>query len=100
MAPRSMAPRSMAHRSRGGAYGAAPQEYPKATMILVFGILGFCCFIFGIAAIVMGRKGLKEIDSSNGMLIGRQKVNVGYILGIVFTVLNVIGIIYNLSTRK
>ena len=30
---------------------------------------------------------------------GRQKVKVGYILGIIFTVLNIIGIIYNLSTR-
>lgn len=83
----------------GGPYGAAPQEYSKATLILVLGILGFCCFIPGVVAVVMGRRGLDEIDRSNGMLTGRQKVKVGYILGIIFTVLNIIGIIYNLSTR-
>jgi len=80
--------------------GGVPQEYPKATLILVLGILGFCCFIPGVVAIVMGRQGLQEIDNSNGMLTGRQKVNVGYILGIVFTVLNVIGVIARFTVLK
>jgi hypothetical protein len=94
-------PQYGAPQQGGSPYGAqAPQEYSKATMILVFGILGFCCFIFGVVAIVMGRQGLQEIDRSNGVLTGRQKVKVGYILGIVFTVLNVIGIIYQLTAKK
>lgn len=85
----------------GGPYGGPVQEYSKATLILVLGILSIpCCGLFtGIPAIIMGRQGLAEIDASGGAVGGRGKVNAGYICGIVGTVLSVIGIIFRLAVH-
>ena len=73
-------------------YGQAPMGYPpdhpRATTVLVLGILGLVvCGIIAPFAWVMGRSTLAEIDSSRGALGGRGAANAGYILGIVGTVL-------------
>jgi hypothetical protein len=82
-------------------YGAPPPNHPRATLILVLGILSIpCCGLFtGIPAIILGRNALQEIDSAPGQFAGRGQVNAGYICGIIGTVLSVIGIIINLAVR-
>jgi uncharacterized membrane protein YjgN (DUF898 family) len=68
--------------------GRPAQEHPQATTILVLGILGLVlCQVLGPFAWSMGNKALREIDSSQGTLGGRETVNIGRILGIVSTAL-------------
>ncbi len=65
----------------------APPYHPRAITILVLGILGVTMFYpLGPFAWVMGRRALKEIDSSGGTIGGRGLVLAGYICGIVATV--------------
>ncbi len=68
-------------------YGEPP-DHPQATTILLLGILGLVlCQVLGPFAWVMGRRALKEIDSSGGTIGGRGQVVAGYVCGIVATVL-------------
>ena len=63
-------------------------DHPKATTVLVLGILGIVvCGIIAPFAWSMGKKTIAEIDASNGMVGGRGAANAGYILGIVGTVI-------------
>lgn len=82
-------------------YGAPAPNHPRATLILVLGILSIpCCGLFtGIPAIIMGRNALTEIDAAPGQYAGRGQVNAGYICGIIGTVLSVVGIIVNIVLR-
>lgn len=77
-------------------YGdAVAQKHPRATMILVFGILGLiCCSVFAPVAWVMGNNAVKEIDAAPGRYTGRDLANVGKILGIVGTCLLVLTIVF------
>jgi hypothetical protein len=75
------------------------QDHPQSTTALILGILGVVlCQVLGPVALFMGRKAMREIDASGGALGGRGNAQVGYILGIVGTILLgvgiVIGIIY------
>ena len=81
--------------------GAPAPNHPRATLILVLGILSIpCCGLFtGIPAIILGRNALAEIDGAPGQYGGRGQVNAGYICGIVGTVLSVLGIILNVIIR-
>ncbi len=64
----------------------APPYHPRAITVLVLGILGVAMFYpLGPFAWVMGRRALKEIDSSGGTIGGRGLVLTGYICGIVAT---------------
>lgn len=69
----------------------APQyapDHPKATTALVLGILGVVlCQVLGPFAWWMGKRTVREIDASNGMVGGRGAANAGYILGVIGTVL-------------
>ena len=66
----------------------------RGTMILVFGILGLLvCFPFGIVAWVMGNADLKEMDEGIMDPEGRGTTQAGKILGIVATLVTVLGII-------
>ena len=68
------------------AYGFAPQDHPKATTVLILGILGLVvCGICAPFAWVMGNNVLREIDASGGQLGGRSTANAGRICGIVGT---------------
>ena len=67
---------------------AFPPEHPRATTVLVLGILGLvACGIVSPFAWVMGKRTLAEIDDSNGQLGGRGSAQAGYVMGIVGSVL-------------
>ncbi|GAB3111898.1 hypothetical protein GCM10027055_13530 [Janibacter alkaliphilus] len=79
--------------------GAGPVDHPDGTKILVLGILGLvCCSFLGPFAWVMGNRVMAEIDASPGRYSNRQTVNIGRILGIIATVLLVIGVIFGIIT--
>ncbi len=66
----------------------------QATTALVLGILGLVvCGVIAPFAWVIGRSSLREIDSSGGTLGGRSKAQVGYILGIIGSVLLILTIV-------
>jgi hypothetical protein len=70
---------------------APPADHPKATMVLVLGILGLvACQAAGPFAWVIGARAKREIDAAPGRYGGRGQVLAGYICGIVATVLLVL----------
>ncbi|MBE7325399.1 DUF4190 domain-containing protein [Nocardioides sp. Y6] len=81
-----------------GGYGGQPvQDHPQATTILVLGILSLiCCQILGPVAWIMGKKAVAEIDATPGRYSGRDKANIGKILGIIGTVLLVLSILFSI----
>jgi hypothetical protein len=77
-----------------GGYGQQPQNHPNATTALVLGIVGvICCALTAPFAWVMGKKAMDEIDASGGRVGGRGNAQAGYVLGIVGTILLVLGIV-------
>jgi hypothetical protein len=66
----------------------------RATLILVLGVLSliFCQFL-GIAAWLMGNADLKEIAAGTMDPSGKDMTNIGRILGIISTVLLIIGVV-------
>ncbi len=77
------------------AYGYVGMEHPQGTLILILGIISivFCQFT-GPFAWVMGRKALREIDSSGTPFSNRGQVQAGMICGIVGSVLLILGLLY------
>ncbi|MEV5652687.1 DUF4190 domain-containing protein [Nocardia sp. NPDC052254] len=68
-----------------------PVEHPHATTILLVGVLSLlCCGALGPVAWVMGKRALDQIEMSGGTIGGRSQVLVGYVLGIVGTVMMVL----------
>jgi len=66
----------------------------RGTLILVLGILGLViCGPLGIAAWIMGSGDLKEMDAGTMDPAGRGNTNVGKILGIIATVLMIVGVV-------
>lgn len=75
-------------------YGPPP-DHPQATTALIFGILGLVlCQILAPFAWVMGRRVMREIDASGGTMGGRGNAQVGFILGIVGTVLLALTVLF------
>jgi hypothetical protein len=76
-------------------------NHPRTTTILVLGILSLVvCGVLGPFAWSMGTSALREIDASRMTghpLGGRETVNVGRILGIIATVLLVLGLLAGLG---
>jgi hypothetical protein len=82
-------------------YGTGLPEQPSATTALVLGIIG----LVGIAlcagltlvlspfAWVIGRRAVREIDASPGRYSGREKANAGRIMGLIGTILLVLGVL-------
>jgi ABC-type Fe3+ transport system permease subunit len=76
-------------------YGGGQSEHPQGTMILVMGILGLvCCGILAIVAWVMGNKAQKEIDA--GQYAPTSGVKIGRILGMIGTILSILGLVFYL----
>lgn len=76
------------------AYGPPPPDHPQATTVLILGIVGMMfCQVCAPFAWVMGRRTLNEIDASGGTVGGRSNVMVGYILGIIGSVLLILGLL-------
>ncbi|WP_020469853.1 hypothetical protein [Zavarzinella formosa] len=70
-------------RPRGGRY-----KPHRGAMILVFGILALVmCGAFGIAAWLMGKNDLREIEDGRMDPEGKSLTQVGYILGIVGSII-------------
>lgn len=71
----------------------AGQNNSKAIIALVLGILSLACcgFFAGIPAIFVGRSELKAIDEGRSPESNRTLAKVGFILGIVGTVLSLLG---------
>ena len=69
----------------------------RGGLILTLGILGIACNFFGIPGImawVLGRADLKQMDAGVMDVEGRGMVQAGMILGIIGTVLAVLGILF------
>ncbi len=68
-----------------------PVEHPHATTVLLLGALSvFCCGALGPVAWAMGKRALDQIEYSGGAYGGRAQVMVGYVLGIIGTILMVL----------
>jgi hypothetical protein len=69
-----------------------PLKPHRGILILVFGILGIAfCFPFGIAAWIMGGGDLREMRAGRMDPSGQDMTQAGYVIGIVATVLALIG---------
>ena len=73
-------------------------RYPKpdrGVLVLVMGILSFAiCGVFGIAAVIMGRTALNDIQSGRANPKDKTMVQVGFWLGVVNLILHVLAIIF------
>ena len=74
---------------------AQPENHPRAMTALILGIVGIvCCSILAPFAWSIGKKAVNEIDASGGRYGGRGQAQAGYILGIIGTVLLILGILF------
>jgi hypothetical protein len=70
------------------------QDHPQATLVLILGILSLViCSLIAPFAWVLGKRAVREIDASGGTLGGRTQAQVGYIMGMVVTILMIIGVV-------
>ncbi len=70
----------------GQPYGAAV-EHPQGTTVLILGVLGIFTAICAPIAWVLGNKAKKEIAVSGVQYANEQNLNIGRILGMVFTII-------------
>jgi Domain of unknown function (DUF4190) len=75
-----------------------PQPHPQGTTILVLGIIGLFCTLLGPVAWIMGNNALAEIDRNPAAYNNRGSVNTGRILGIIGTVLLVVGLLISIAS--
>jgi len=75
----------------GQPYGALP-EHPQGTTILVLGIVGLFITICAPIAWYMGSKAQKEIAASGMHYANEQNINIGKILGMVLTIVAIVGL--------
>lgn len=85
------------------AYGGpvAGQAHPSSTTAMVLGIIGLAGILFcgGITLVLspfawaIGRRAVREIDAEPGRYSGRDQAKGGQIMGIIGTVLLVLGIV-------
>ena len=81
----------------GYGYAAPPARHPSAQTAMVLGLVGLVGFFFcGITVVLspfawrMGARARREIDASNGTLGGRDTATVGFVTGIIGTVILVL----------
>jgi hypothetical protein len=78
-----------------GGWQGPPQDHPRATTILILGIVSLvCCGPLGIVAWIMGNTAQREIAESGGRLGGAGMVKAGKICGIIAVVLMVIAVVF------
>lgn len=83
----------------GIAYGPVRPEHPRATLIMVFGILSVVgavfgpLTVFGPVALFMALGARKDIQTNPGMYAEGGKITGGLVMGIIGTVLLVLGLI-------
>lgn len=78
-----------------GPYGyQMPVDHPQGTTILVLGILSIVlCGLLAPVAWIMGSNALKEIDANPGRYGNRSNVQIGRIIGMVYTILMIVVIV-------
>lgn len=87
-----------------GWYGGPPPyrlpDHPEATKALVVGVIallgGFTCYLpllLGPWAWVVGRRVVREVDAEPGRWDGRGQGMGGYVMGVVATVLLLLGVV-------
>ncbi len=86
-----------------GQYGYQPvyaaPKHPQATLAMVLGIIGLTSLMCYITAVVapfawwIGAKAQKEIDANPGQYDGRGEAQAGKIMGIIGTVLLILGLL-------
>ena len=84
-----------------GAYGQPLPTHPSATTAMVLGLVGLAGIVLcgGLTLVlspfawVMGGRAVKEIDAQPGRYAGRDQAQGGRIMGIVGTVLLVLGVL-------
>jgi hypothetical protein len=81
------------HMPYGQPYGTPPQEHPQGTLILIFGILGIFITIFAPIAWYLGNKAKDEIQASGFQYSNVQNISIGRMLGKIFTILAIVGIV-------
>jgi len=78
--------------------GMGGVPHPRGTPVLVMGIISIVVcglgLILGPLATFQGGQALKEIDAAPGVYNNRQTVSIGRILGIVGTILSVLGLLW------
>lgn len=75
--------------------GATPQQSSKATMAVVFGVLGIvCCGLLAPVAWYLGSEELKAIQAGLVSETNRGMAQVAKILGIVGSIMLVLGILW------
>lgn len=75
----------------GDMFANEPIRPHRGGVILALGILGLlCCFLFGIAAWVMGNKELRAMRAGNVDPAGEGMTQAGRILGIIGTILGIL----------
>jgi len=75
--------------------GAVPQQSSKATMAVVFGVLGIvCCGLLAPVAWYLASDELKAIDAGRLPETNRGMAQVAKILGIIGSILLVIGLLW------
>ena len=77
----------------GQSYPPVAQEHPQGTIVLVLGIVGIFVPVVSFVAWYMGSKAQKEIRASGQSFSNEQNINIGKILGMVFGILWIIGIV-------
>lgn len=80
----------------GAPYGQQYSQSSQATVALVVSIVSIvaCCFLPSPVALYLGKKELSAIDQGLVDPAERGKANAAYIIGIVGTVLLVLGIVF------
>lgn len=77
-----------------GQQWAMPPKHPKATLVLILGILGLVlCQVLGPFAWIMGNRAVAEIDANPGAWDGRGEAQAGRILGIIATVILILSVL-------
>lgn len=79
--------------------GYAAPKHPQATTAMILGIVGLtgvlCCLTVFVAPFAwwLGAKAVKEIDANPAMYSGRSEASAGKIMGIIGTILLILGIV-------
>ncbi len=80
----------------GQNYPTAQQEHPQGTTVLVLGIVGIFIGLAAPFAWYIGNKAMKEIRASGQSYSNEQQINIGRILGMVFTIIYIITIVFSI----
>ncbi len=99
--PYGQAPYGQPYGQAPYGYGPGAPRHPSAMTALVLGIIGLAGIAFcgGVTLVlspfawVSGARAVREIDAAQGQLAGRDQANAGRIMGIIGTVLLVLGIL-------